>query len=153
MFREMNGIKSGNRACSWRMKAIKSGRPGRTEEIQEAQGGKPYQNSSCGIGRIIPRLSKAGMPSRSEAGAVCSKTKVPINKERFASIYKEPLRGTSNSPPRLRLRRVCMLYNTGKKFAERARNCNLVIQQAQEKCFFRVPVVFLVVPSHFRRIR
>jgi hypothetical protein len=41
--------------------------------------------------RNIPRLSKAGMPSRSEAGAVCSKTKVPINtinKERYASLYK-----------------------------------------------------------------
>src|SRR5215510_2637905 len=45
----------------------------------------------------IPRLSKAGMPSRSEAGAVCSKTKVPINnKERFAGIYKESLRETLN---------------------------------------------------------
>src|SRR5215470_12761266 len=51
------------------------------------------------------------MPSRSGAGAArsvspigrniknCSKTKVPINKERFASIYKEPLRGTLNRPP------------------------------------------------------
>jgi hypothetical protein len=49
---------------------------------------------------LIPRLSKAGMPSRSEAGAVCSKTKVPINKERFASIYKEPLRGFLEPPRR-----------------------------------------------------
>src|SRR5215475_8353789 len=39
------------------------------------------------------------MPARSEAGAVCSKTRVPMNKERFASIYKEPLRGTLNRPP------------------------------------------------------
>src|SRR5262252_6706738 len=47
----------------------------------------------------FPALVRRGCPRVARAGAVCSKTKVPINKERFASIYKEPLRGTLNRPP------------------------------------------------------
>jgi hypothetical protein len=54
------------------------------------------------------------MPSRSEAGAVCSKTKVPINnKERFAGIYKESLRETLNRPPRLRFAQPPLLAKEG----------------------------------------
>ncbi len=50
-----------------------------------------------------PKLG--GVPSRSEGGAVCSKTRsdlmdfraaLLINSVRFAEIYKEPLRGTLN---------------------------------------------------------
>src|SRR5947207_12116811 len=46
------------------------------------------------------------MPSRSEGwGGLFEDEQYRLNKERFAGICKEPLRGTLNRPPRLRLRR------------------------------------------------
>ena len=56
-----------------------------------------------------------GVPSRSEGGAVCSKSArsallmdfrkaLLINSVRFAEIHKEPLRGTLNRPPQPSLR-------------------------------------------------
>ena len=58
-----------------------------------------------------PKLG--GVPSRSEGGAVCSKTRsdlmdfreaLLINSVRFAEIHKEPLRGILNRPPQPSLR-------------------------------------------------
>ncbi len=58
-----------------------------------------------------PKLG--GVPSRSEGGAVCSKTRsdlmdfreaLLINSGRCAEIHKEPLRGTLNRPPQPSLR-------------------------------------------------
>ena len=46
---------------------------------------------SCGLGRF-PALVRRGCPRAARAGAVCSKPKVPINKERYAIIYKDASR-------------------------------------------------------------
>src|SRR5215813_1102920 len=85
------------------------------------------------------------MPSRARAGAVCSKTKVPINKERFASIYKEPLRGSLNRPPpSAPSAQTPLLTKEGnepcsnwtiqaKNFARKTKNYNLVTQKAQKE--------------------
>ena len=63
------------------------------------------------MGESPPKLG--GDPSRSEGGAVCSKTRsdlmdfraaLLINSVRFAEIHKEPLRGILNRPPQPSLR-------------------------------------------------
>ena len=46
-----------------------------------------------------PKLCADALAQRGLGRSVHSRT-VPINKERFASIYKESLRGTLNRPPR-----------------------------------------------------
>src|SRR5499427_4221016 len=51
-----------------------------------------------------PKLGGDAVAQRRLGRSVQRRT-VPINKVRFAGIYKEPLRGTLNRPPRLRLRR------------------------------------------------
>jgi hypothetical protein len=51
-----------------------------------------------------PKLGGDAIAQRGLGRSVQRRT-VPINKVRFAGIYKEPLRGTLNKPPRLRLRR------------------------------------------------
>jgi hypothetical protein len=64
-----------------------------------------------GVDQSPPKLG--GVPSRSEGGAVCSKTRsdlmdfraaLLINSVRFAEIHKEPLRGILNRPPQPSLR-------------------------------------------------
>ena len=62
----------------------------------------------------IPRLSKAGMPSRSEGwGGLFKDEQYRLIKERFASIYNEPLRGTLNRPPRVRFAQPPLLTKEG----------------------------------------
>jgi hypothetical protein len=51
-----------------------------------------------------PKFGGDALAQRGLGRSVQRRT-VPINKVRFADIYKEPLRGSLNRPPRLRLRR------------------------------------------------
>ena len=67
--------------------------------------------SVIGVDQSPPKLG--GVPSRSEGGAVCSKTRsdlidlraaLLIDSVRYAEIHEEPLRGILNRPPQPSLR-------------------------------------------------
>jgi hypothetical protein len=61
----------------------------------------------------FPALVRRGCLRVARLGRSVQRRTVPINKERFASIYKEPLRGTLNRPPRLRFAQPPLLTKEG----------------------------------------